>query len=295
MAGYYSKTMKRAADQSSAIRQPASSYRSWMLGLGCWMLLFHFIASASALTEANPYSKIIGRNTFALKAPPPPPAPLVAPPAPPPKVSLQGISTILGRAQALLKVKIDPKPSEPAKDLSLVMDVGQREGEVEVLSIDPAAGTVNISNQGTPLTLSIKDADKPAAGPAAASTPVQTALPVANPYQLNTIPTQTLPPAMTPPSRPAGGGTSFIPFGGALPVPTRPLRGGAASTDAAQSTPADGLSASGNTQSSYQPPTTGLSVDEQMAVLAVQHKASEGTPNPLPLPPLPARYLINNK
>ena len=126
------------------------------------------VIAASALTESNPYSKIIGRNTFALKAPPPPPAPLVAPPAPPPKVSLQGISTILGRAQALLKVKIDPKPSEPAKDLSLVMDVGQREGEVEVLSIDPAAGTVNISNQGTPLTLSIKDADKPMAGPAIA-------------------------------------------------------------------------------------------------------------------------------
>ena len=185
--------MKSAADHSSAICQPASSCRNWILGVGCWLLLFHFIASASALTEANPYSKIIGRNTFALKAPPPPPAPLVAPPAPPPKVSLQGISTILGRAQALLKVKIDPKPSEPAKELSLVMDVGQREGDVEVLSIDPATGTVNLSNQGTPLTLSIKDADKPVAGPAIAAAPPLANLPGIAPSL--PPPVQVVPPA----------------------------------------------------------------------------------------------------
>jgi hypothetical protein len=178
------------------------------------MLLFHFIASASALTEANPYSKIIGRNTFALKPPPPPPAPLVAPPAPPPKVSLQGISTILGRAQALLKVKIDPKPSEPGKDLSLVMDVGQREGDVEVLSIDPATGTVNLSNQGTPLTLNIKDADKPVAGPAIAAIPPPVNLPG-------------FAPSLPPPAQMLPGAADAA---NRVMVPSRPLRADSAAT-----------------------------------------------------------------
>ena len=169
--------MKRANDQPLAISQSASSFRCWTLGVGRWafptlaILCAWLVSSATAfaLTEANPYSAIIGRNTFALKPPAPPVGPITAPPTPPPNVSLQGISTILGRAQALLKVKIAPKPPEVAKELSLVMDVGQREGDVEVLSIDPASGTVNLSNQGTPLTLNIKDADKPGAGPAIAA------------------------------------------------------------------------------------------------------------------------------
>ena len=240
------------------------------------------------MTEANPYAAIVGRNTFALK-PPAPASTTVAPVAtPPPNVSLQGISTILGRAQALLKVKIAPKPPEAAKELSLVLDVGQREGDVEVLAIDPAAGTVSLSNQGTPLTLNIKDADKPAAGPAVAAAAGLPGLPGTNPNPLSAIPTQSLPPSPNPQTKPAtGGGTSVTPIGSPS-VPTRPLRGGSAAT----ANPASGLGTAGTTSSSYQPPNSGLSVDEQMAVLAVQHKANENSPNALPLPPLPAKYQV---
>ena len=171
-------------------------------------------ATADALTDGNPYSTIIGRNTFALKPPPPPAGPVVPPAAPPPNVSLQGISTILGRAQALLKVKIAPKPPDPAKEQSLVMDVGQREGDVEVLAIDPATGTVSLSNQGSPLTLTIKDADKPAAGPAIAA-----ALPMAN---LPGIAPSLPPPAQMIPGVPNAANIVM--------VPTRPLRADNAAT-----------------------------------------------------------------
>lgn len=185
-------------------------------------------APAPALTEANPYAAIVGRNTFALK-PPAPASTTVAPVVtPPPNVSLQGISTILGRAQALLKVKIAPKPPEAAKELSLVLDVGQREGDVEVVAIDPAAGTVSLSNQGTPLTLNIKDADKPAAGPAVAAATGLPGLPGVNPNPLSAIPTQSLPPSPNPQTKPTTvGGTSVNAPGSTVPsVPTRPLRGG---------------------------------------------------------------------
>ena len=165
-------------------------------------------ATATALTEANPYSTIIGRNTFALKPPAPPAGPLTAPPAPPPNVSLQGISTILGRAQALLKVKIAPKPPDAAKELSLVMDVGQREGDVEVLSIDPATGTVNLSNQGNPLTLNIKDADKPIAGPAIAAVQPMATLPGFSP-------------SLPPPAQVVPGAADVA---NRVMLPTRPLR-----------------------------------------------------------------------
>lgn len=192
-----------------AFRSPTAGLRLLMLS----SVILLSAVTAPALTEGNPYTAIVGRNTFALKPPAPAAGPVVPPPAPPPNISLQGISTILGRAQALLKVKIAPKPPEPAKEQSLVMDVGQREGDVEVLSIDPATGTVNLSNQGSPLTLNIKDADKPIAGPAITS--VQ---PMANlPGFVPSLP----PPAQVVPAAADVGNKQM--------VPTRQLRTDAAS------------------------------------------------------------------
>ncbi len=188
------------------------------------------VATAPALTEANPYTAIVGRNTFALKPPVATAVPVATVTTPPPNVSLQGISTILGRAQALLKIKIAPKPPDAAKELSLVMDVGQREGDVEVLSIDPATGTVNLSNQGSPLTLNIKDADKPAAGPAivASGNPMPLVGAGARPSS---------PPIPTPATQNLSIPTyqkstdSTLPPVQALPaLPSRPIRGAAQPT-----------------------------------------------------------------
>lgn len=174
-------------------------------------------ATASAITESNPYTAIVGRNTFALKPPAVAVPPVTTVVTPPPNVSLQGISTILGRAQALLKVKIAARPPEPAKEQSLVMDVGQREGDVEVVSIDPATGTVNLSNQGSPLTLNIKDADKPTAGPAITAVPSLASVPG-------------IAPSLPPPAQVVPGAADVA---NKVMVPTRPLRADGAATPGA--------------------------------------------------------------
>lgn len=178
---------------------------------------------AEAVVDSSPYAAIAGRNSFALK-PPAPPAAVVTPVTPPSGIELQGISTILGRPQVLLKIKVPPRPPEPAKDKSVVLDIGQREGDVEVLSIDNVAGIVSLKNQGSPLTLNMKDnAAKPAAGPAL---PPPSLLPP--------------PPANLP--APSSGTGAVAPNGGGISLPTRSLR-----SDSSVNTAAP-LTGSGNTQ-----------------------------------------------
>ncbi|MGC3958704.1 MAG: hypothetical protein QM813_12425 [Verrucomicrobiota bacterium] len=147
-----------------AVRMPLEGCRSLVLASASLVLS---VVSCCALTEANPYAAIAGRNVFALK-PPTPVTPInTAPPVAASGVELQGFTTILGRPQVLLKLKIPPRPPEPAKDRSLVMDQGQREGEVEVLEIDAYAGTVKLKNQGSVTSLNLKDnAAKPTPGAA---------------------------------------------------------------------------------------------------------------------------------
>jgi len=127
----------------------------------------------------NPYSAIVERNSFGLK-PPPNPADLIKPPPPVvADIKLQGITTILGRKQVLMKVKVPAKPPEPARDQSLVMGEGQREGEVEVLEINPADQSVKVKNGDAVLALNMNDhgekptpgASAPTAGAAGVSVP----------------------------------------------------------------------------------------------------------------------------
>jgi hypothetical protein len=147
-------------------------------------------ASAFALSDANPYAAIAGRNVFALKPPTPTTPATVTTPTVPPNIELQGFTTILGRAQVLLKIKLPPRPPEPAKDRSLVMDVGQREGDVEVIEMDAYAGSVKLKNQGNLVSLNLKDnGSKPTAGPAL---PAPGALP-----GVSSLPAPQLPPPTT--------------------------------------------------------------------------------------------------
>src|SRR5690349_24775865 len=94
-------------------------------------------------TQDNPYQSIVDRNVFALKPPPPPPDPEATKP-PPVKITLTGITTILGNKRALMKAPAPPgKPGEPAKqEMSYILTVGQREGDIEVLDIDEVGGNV---------------------------------------------------------------------------------------------------------------------------------------------------------
>jgi hypothetical protein len=216
--------------------------------------------SGLALSEGNPYASIGGRNVFALKPPPPPPtAGDAAKNTPPPNLELQGFTTILGRPQVLIKLKIPPRPPEPAKDRSLVMDVGQREGDVEVLEMDAYAGTVKLKNMGNIVSLNLKDnATKPTAGPA---------LPAPG---LTPAPGVIPPPSALP--TPAAGGTSVTTMGGAgSALPTRSIR--------SSTTP--GMTGAGPGQAQ---PQRELSAEEGAALLEINRKANEGRGLPFPPP-----------
>ena len=105
-----------------------------------------------------------------------------------PKITLTGITTILGNKRALMKVAPSvAKPGQASKEESLILTEGQREGEVEVLQIDERAESVKVNNSGTVMTLTFeKDGAKLPATPAPrAVPPVPSPLPgglVPNPY-----------------------------------------------------------------------------------------------------------------
>jgi hypothetical protein len=84
---------------------------------------------------SNLYKAIPDRNVFKLTEPP-----QVQPPSNPPpvlpKITLTGITTILGRKLAVLRVQLPPLGGQPAKEESYMLAEGQRDGNIEVLQID---------------------------------------------------------------------------------------------------------------------------------------------------------------
>ena len=204
----------------SDLRLPTSTFTRPFLALCVGALLWR--ANATATTAGfNPYSGIVERNSFGLK-PPINPADLVKPPPPlVADIKLQGITTILGRKQVLMKVRIPAKPPEPARDQSVVLSEGQREGEVEVLEINPADGTVKINNAGTILPLNMKDnGEKPTPGAAMPTSPAihgAPGLPGVPPPAASAVPTAALPAAVP-------GSPAVESFGGNKTIPTRAMR-----------------------------------------------------------------------
>jgi len=188
-------------------------------------LVFLCATDTRGSTASNPYSGIVERNTFGLK-PPVNPADLVKPPPPVvADIKIEGFSTILGRKQVMLNVKVPAKPPEPARNQSLLFVEGQREGEVEVVEIHPAEETVKVNNAGNLLALNLKDhGQKPTPGAAVPAAPG--------------LPPGRLPGAVPPPAAPAIP-TASVPtehtttvesFGGnktiPTPIPARALRSG---------------------------------------------------------------------
>jgi hypothetical protein len=137
--------------------------------LGCIAGAIALWAAATALAAESgesPYQSIVVRNVFGLKDPPPPQRPEDNKP-PPPKIMLQGITTILGKKRALMKVMTPPKPGAKPEDQSFILTEGQRDGDIEVLEIDEKAGIVKVNNSGTITNLNFADNGvKLASGPA---------------------------------------------------------------------------------------------------------------------------------
>jgi hypothetical protein len=127
--------------------------------LVCVAGAFVLCAVANAMTaesSGTPYQEIVVRNVFALTNPPPPPDPAATKP-PPPKITLTGITTILGKPRALMKVLIPAKPGTKQEEQSFILAVGQRDGDIEVLEIDDKAGIVKVNDFGTITNLSFEN------------------------------------------------------------------------------------------------------------------------------------------
>jgi len=227
----------------------------------------------TAESSNNPYESIVDRNVFALKPPPPPPDPEATKP-PPVKITLTGITTILGK-RALLKSPAPPgKPGEPAKpELSYILAPGQREGDIEVIDIDEVGGNVKLRNAGVEVTLNI-DKDGPKLAPSAAPVPGVPGVPGA----VHPMPGGR---GIVPPAPPGNPGFT---------MPTRTLRlpqsgsGGSAANTGVNSVPGTGLvpgvtsgyttpqnSAAGQQQKSW-PPEVNVSREEQMILIEAQRQ-----------------------
>lgn len=148
----------------------------------------------------NPYHTIPERNVFRLNARSEAPA---AAPAiiPLPRITLTGITTILGGKRALLTVQAAAREGAAPREESYILAEGQREGDVEVLEIDEQAGTVRVNTGGTTLTIDFKNngakqptatAEAPAPEPHTA--PTAAPQPAALPPQPNPAPGQSPPP-----------------------------------------------------------------------------------------------------
>jgi hypothetical protein len=132
--------------------------RSLIGALGVLVLWTAVRVIATETSGGTPYQGITERNVFGLKPPPPPPDPEANKP-PPPKITLQGITTFGGIKRALFKVAMPAKPGEPAKgEQSFILAEGQRDGDIEVLEIDPKApGSVKVNNFGTITNLTFEN------------------------------------------------------------------------------------------------------------------------------------------
>ncbi len=178
-----------------------------------WMLAIAVAAIGSAVSQPsradetpvedkNPYQGISRRNPFAIKPPEPeapaPPAP-AAPPAPPSNVFLTGIIDLGDGKQAFFSVS---KPNDKVPEF-LSLKEGETQGDLTVLSIDPARETVRIRNAGNETSLDFKNNSLKSVVAAPGVPPPPGAAP-------NAVPV----PAQNPQLNPRGGAAALPGVGG---------------------------------------------------------------------------------
>ena len=221
-------------------------------------------ASAMVVTSLdaaeNPYSAIVERNVFNLHPPPPPinPADLIKK-TPPPKITLTGITTILGKKVTFLTIP-PTKPGAPPE--SIMLAEGQAQSEIEVKSIDERAGVVQVMNHGESETLNFeKDGAKPP-GPAPSG-------PMSMP-----APIPAAPPAGVQPM--PGGGTTI-----------RPLRSLPSRNSSAENNGGAGFGGGVGGGLSPQQQQNNLTPEEQVALIELQRVKALSEHDPISnlLPP----------
>jgi hypothetical protein len=190
------------------------------------LVLCGLLCPGTLVATEGPYSGIFTRNPFGLKPPPPPPPdPALLNKPPPPKLTLTGITTLFGNKRALIKGSFPPKPGDPAKEQFLTLSEGERQGEVEVLTIDEKKGEVTVVEFGVTVSLTFPvmpaTPAPPPVIPGIAPAPVPgLAVPVATPGHV--IPAPVVRPIRSPISLPQpspAGVPPPPPSASAIPIP----------------------------------------------------------------------------
>jgi len=130
------------------------------------------VAAIVINATANPYLVITNRNAFGLK--PEQTAPkqeeIRTPPA---KVKLEGVMNLMGKRQAILRVSKQGVP--PGQEPVLILGEGERDQDIEVISINDEAGEVKIKNAGVVSTITFeKQSTGPGLAPGNISLPTPT-------------------------------------------------------------------------------------------------------------------------
>jgi hypothetical protein len=252
----------------------------------------------------NPYQSIVDRNVFSLKPPPPPAdAAEVNKPAVV-KITLTGVTTILGNKRVLMKTAPPPgKPGQgPASEQSYILTEGQREGDIEVIEIDEKIGSVKVNNGGTIQTLTFeKDGAKlpvtappPAAGHGIPGAPAIPGLPMVHPNGTSPNHGSTMPSFQLPtrvPRLPVTGAQA----NGAAPAfgGQSPYYGAPGFLPGNTTTPIiPGGSIAGNTTSSPLPNGGAQVSAEEQAILIEAARQAGGAAASL-LPPTPLTPKVN--
>jgi hypothetical protein len=213
----------------------------------------------------NPYASIVSRNVFALNPVPPPDAGQPDQGPPPLKITLTGITTIFGPAEALYKVAGVVRDGKPPQDQSYIMKENEGEDDVNVVHIDVTKGLVTFNNhnviQEIPLQVGTASGGDSGGGPPGPGP--------GNPFQRR--------------------------FGGPNPANMPPAirarymqRFG--NNPNGNNNPAGGFNGGYNNGGWNPPgPPAGLSGDDQQALIAAQHAQmqQEGNPNAPLLPTSP--------
>ena len=134
--------------------------------------------ATQADTKENPFQRIVDRNPFGLK-PATPQTETNTPPVivPPAKVTLTGITSLFGSSSKRVFLEIvEQEPGKPPVAKKPILREGERDGSVEVLSIDVEKSVVRIRNGGqeSNITFEVAKASPtptPAPGPAGFSAP----------------------------------------------------------------------------------------------------------------------------
>ena len=219
-------------------------------------LAFCAIARAdNSLPPGNPYGSIVKRNVFGLNPLPPPGSEPVQQGPPPPKITLTGITTIFGPAEALFKVAGVQRQGKPPQDESYIFTEGESQDDVEVTAIDTVKNSVTFNNHGTVQQIPLA-AGVASGGGTAAPQPAFAPRPFGRPF-----------------GRPGFGGPGNLPGGFQRP--------GGNNMPGQNGTPGQFNNGSTPNNSSFNNTPNGLTGDDQAALIAAQHAQYQSQGNPM--------------